>query len=648
MSFRINYVAIYSYDGEVRVVRFKSTGLNVLTGRAATGKSSIIDIVDYCLGSGECYVAAGVIRQHVSWFAIEIEKAGDRLFIGRRNPGPTTSTSPDVFVRRGSFDEPANYPDLQKNVTLEALTSLLTRFSGIEENEHRPVSGTREPLSASIRHAIWYSFQKQDEIASRDRLFHRQGDPFIPQAIKDTLPFFLGAYDSDYFLRQSELDEARSQLRELEGKLELGRQAQRIGLDKIKRYLQDGKRVGLIDQSFESSNLSDNVDELKRASEKDVRSPLIVAEVDGTIEKLEDEQKTLLSKLHENALSIRATRHFLNEQTSFASEASEQKARLTSLELFPKAEAEGCSCPICLQEIGSLTPTIAEIQESLAKVQSHLAAVSNENPHLLSRLDNLGRQKNSVESDLVNVQRDLELAYSNNARAQALRDQAIERARVIGRTGAFLEQNVRVDSEKEILEAIELAKQRVKALNERIGIEDVGQKIDTFLNLISDKMTEYAKRLDLEHAGGRIRFDLKKLTVVADTHLGPIPLNRMGSGANWVGFHVLTHLALHHWFRSRGRPVPTFLMLDQPSQAFYPPENDKSGRLDELQDDDRLAVQRLFQLMYEVAAEIGGDFQIIVIDHAHLDDTWFENAIVEEWRGGSALVPESWFTNSST
>jgi hypothetical protein len=63
----------------------------------------------------------------------------------------------------------------------------------------------------------------------------------------------------------------------------------------------------------------------------------------------------------------------------------------------------------------------------------------------------------------------------------------------------------------------------------------------------------------------------RNLTVVADTLDGPVPLSRMGSGENWVGYHVLAHLTLHKWFRQKNRRVPGFVIFDHPSQAHYPP-----------------------------------------------------------------------------
>ncbi|KIC48199.1 hypothetical protein RA29_16730 [Tateyamaria sp. ANG-S1] len=169
--------------------------------------------------------------------------------------------------------------------------------------------------------------------------------------------------------------------------------------------------------------------------------------------------------------------------------------------------------------------------------------------------------------------------------------------------------------------------------------------MDTFLSLISQKMTEYSSQLDLEHSGSSLRLDIKKLSIVADTEDGPIPLNRMGSGENWVGYHVLAHLALHWWFRKRDRPVPAFLILDQPTQAYYPSDRTEGG-LDQIEkDEDRQAVLALFKLMYEGCKQIESPFQLIVLDHAHLANDWFEACIIEEWRGQNALVPRDWVSS---
>lgn len=642
MSFTIRSVSIYSFAGDLRTVKFNRHGLNILTGRAKTGKSSIIDILDYCFGRSECYVAEGAIRRNVSWYAVEIQNQDDVIFIARRNPDPDKTTSPDIFIRRGQYDEAPIYPELQKNTTEEALIRLLTRFAGIAENEHRPLTGTRGPLQATIRHAIFLCFQKQDEIASRDRLFHRQGDQFIPQAIKDTLPYFLGAVDEDHFLRQNELDDARQELRKLEAQKEALKRNSEESNQKIRRFILDAKRVGLIDQGFETQDNALALVELQKAVSTEIDSPTIVSDSADIIVRLQNELDTLRHQFGDVQNDIRATRHFLTEQTSFSTEASEQRARLSSIGLFKGQSENDKNCPVCESQLDVPTASSAALQSALENIEGQLRAVAAESPHLQQRLDDLNKSGTDIRDAIVATQRNLERAYRDDERARAQRDQVIERARVSGRIGAFLDQTTAADEHQDIDRLIESAKRKVGALEAQVSTDDIGQRIDTFLNLISDYMTEYAKDLELEHADGRIRLDLKKLTVVADTFTGPIPLNRIGSGENWIGYHVVTHLALHRWFRDQGRPVPGILVFDQPTQAHYPPEADQDGRVDGLQDADRRAVQRLFELMRDAADDIGESFQVLVLDHAHLDEDWFEGSIIEEWRGDNALVPKPW------
>src|ERR1700728_2817117 len=123
----------------------------------------------------------------------------------------------------------------------------------------------------------------------------------------------------------------------------------------------------------------------------------------------------------------------------------------------------------------------------------------------------------------------------------------------------------------------------------------------------------------------RTRLDLRRLTVIADTKHGSIRLENMGSGDNWVGCHVLTHMALHRLFRERDRPVPAFLILDQPSKAHYPPSEEIIEA--DIPDDDRAAVQRLFKFVFDLTK--AGGFQTIIIDHADESETWFQDSVIQ-------------------
>jgi hypothetical protein len=176
---------------------------------------------------------------------------------------------------------------------------------------------------------------------------------------------------------------------------------------------------------------------------------------------------------------------------------------------------------------------------------------------------------------------------------------------------------------------VRVLEERLAHVDEALSSEAARANAVSMLNVIGRDMSEWAQRLELERPS--VRIDLTQLTVVADTEDGAVPLALMGSAANWIGYHLVAHLALHKHFVERGRPVPRFVIFDQPTQAYFPPDAPAGVELPEA-DRDRPAVTRMFELFRDVAAQLAPNLQI----------TWFTESIVEEWRGGAKLIPSGW------
>jgi outer membrane protein OmpA-like peptidoglycan-associated protein len=79
------------------------------------------------------------------------------------------------------------------------------------------------------------------------------------------------------------------------------------------------------------------------------------------------------------------------------------------------------------------------------------------------------------------------------------------------------------------------------------------------------------------------------------------------------------------------------LILDQPSQVYFPPDKDVVPN-----DEIRKSITRMYKLLFQFARKLNPDFQIIVTDHADLSESDFQSSVVERWRGGKALVPSDW------
>jgi hypothetical protein len=643
VSLQIAKLILYSRTGEIREVAFRTGQLNVLTGASKTGKSAIIDIIDYCTGRSECNVADGVIRRYVGWYAILFQLNAGQILIARRNPPVGERTSGDIYMDRGTAIATPAASLLVKNTTVDAVEKFLGASIGISENEHRPPVPTRDALEANFRHALLFSFQDQNDIDSKQRLFHRQGDDFVGQAIRDTFPYFLGAIDEDRLLKQSQLDQARRQLRQLERQLRDAEAVDTSSYPRAQALLDEAKQVGLVDERTVATSYEGVFAILQRVTrESQIKGDAVIGDGEDLLSSLRAERQGLRNELERVNAEIRSTRTFTLETNGYEREAKEQRARLSAIGLIRSDRHDAEHCPLCESLLANPTPTVTQIERSLRELSEQLEAVEAENPRLQARLASLLREEAAIEERLRDNQHRIAARTRENEILRVQQESFILQARAIGKISQYVETASNADTGSTLKSAIDAARARVAVLEHELDPEAIREKLNAFMNIIGRYMSAYSDTLELEHRGSQLRLDIRNLTVVADTLDGPVSLLRMGSGENWVGYHVLAHLALHKWFRQKNRPVPGFIIFDQPSQAHYPPERDAEGSLDVLGDEDQTAVLQLFKLIADAAAELGPQLQIIVMDHADLKQDWFQGAIVERWRRGEKLVPLSW------
>lgn len=645
MSLQIRSVLVYGEGGRRREVAFRLGALNVLTGGPRTGKSSLLDVVDYCLGRDECTIAEGAIRRPATWFAVLLDNNCEGVLIARRNPRPGHRASDEFYCERGLAAAPPTDQGLAKNTTGDAVKALLGRLLGISENEHLPPAGqTRPPMEANARHALLFCLQAQDEIASRRLLFHRQGEPFMPQTIKDSLPYFLGAVDEDRFRKQRMLDDARRRLRRAERRTAEARALDEQGPSLALSLLAEAATAGLAAPSPDTTTRDDALRRLRDALGRADDAPGPVAgEAELALRDLEEERARLRAALASVREDIRDTASLLAGAAGFEREAREQRARLSAIGLVDdEAPGSHARCPVCESELRESPPGVTEVREHLRAVSDKLALVHRDGPRVQERLALLHARRADLEDQLRQNQRIIAARVAESERLRSHRDGSLEAARVAGRISLYLESVGDGTGPREPVDDVSAIKVEVEELERALDSELVEERVATAVNLVGRFMSEYAGRLAIEHGDAPLRLDSKHLTVVADTIEGPIALSRMGSGENWVGYHIIAHLALHKLFRIRRRPVPAFLLLDQPSQAHYPPERDEQGDISILGSEDQQAVRRIFNLLRDYAAELAPGMQVIVVDHVDIKEPWFQDAVVERWRAGRKFIPDDW------
>jgi len=636
-------IVLFSRDGRKRVLPFSPGRVNIITGQSHTGKTALIPIVSYCLGGTGFHVPEGRIVEAVGWFGLLLQVGTEKIFVARENPYPGRSSTSTAYLERSVEASPPEAPQ-QGSMNIDAFEDNLSRLLGVAPNLHvPPETSTRPPLAANIRHALFYCFQHQTEIASNQILFHRQAADFLTAAIKDTLPYFLGAIREQELALEEQLSLAKRKLRLLENQAQENDQIQGQGLLKAATLLREAIGVGLLPDQPVPDSLDDLRALMQRAMDWVPEQGSFVG-VDE-ITQLQQEVEVLQEQRRKVSDTIRAAKAMSGEAQGFVDEARIQAERLESIGLFDE-NPHAASCPVCSQNLTTPTPEAALIQNALGSLQRSLAATERERPRLReyiqeqsAALEELSRSQAEKENAVIALQ-------NQQQSAQNLRDLNSRRAKVVGRISLYLESVQPEPADDRLATKLAAARREVERLSSLLDPEDKQQRLSSILNRLGLKMSEWARFLQLEFSDSPLRLDLSTVTVFVDTEDNrAVPLLHLGSGENWLGLHLVTHFALHRHFRQSDRPVPGFLFLDQPTQVYFPPEKDpdESGDTDRLPDDDRQKVARLFQLMFDVVSELSPHFQIIITDHADLRNQVFQNAVVERWRGsGNALIPEDW------
>ncbi|MBN2224066.1 MAG: DUF3732 domain-containing protein [Deltaproteobacteria bacterium] len=647
MSFQILNVVLYGYNRKRRILSLNPGRLNIITGASKTGKTALIEIIDYCLGSSYCSIPEGIIRQTVEWVAIRLQVVEGHVFVARRLPSAGQAASSNVLYIVGQNVDIPEYSALIQTTNSNTLEGLLTAHAGIAENIHEPSQGqTRQPLTADIRHALFYCFQQQAEVISNKHLFHKQSEQWIPQAIKDTIPYFLGAVDDRHFAKMAEFRRLRRELHGLERKLAEYESVRGRGFSRAQGLLSEAIDIGLRPDGTTPDDWEQYVTSLRNIYSTPLPEEEEQIGAEGEeYERLQRERQQLVYELQRIKEQLLAAKALSSEREGYSREAEAQSARLHSIQLFEESnEVDYRVCPLCQSQLdeAEIPPFIADLQQSIVELEGQIRSVEERSPQMQKVLRTLEESFEETRRKLRENREAMEALQSSNQRLQTLRDRAARRAHILGRIGLYLETLPALEDTSDLRREINELRSQITQLEEELSDETVEDRIQSCLSLISRDMSQWAKELRLEHSEYPLRLDLKRLTVVADGNDGPIPMERMGSGENWVGYHLISHFALHKWFVVRNRPVPHFLFIDQPSQVYFPEDRDWEQTRRGEDGGDREAVARMYRLALQVIQELSPRFQVIITDHANIDEPWFQDCIVERWREGLKLVPPEW------
>lgn len=660
MKCYVKYIGVVDKDGDVHVVPFEP-GLNIVTGKSSKGKSAILDIFDYCLGSSEDTIPEGTITERTKLFFTVLRFPTIAVVIGRVAAGNR------CFLRELSGPEVDNILQLIKDVDVffsphffqhkaEFIKSIGRYFAVTLQNIdvdplHKEMTG-KWSATPSVRSFASFMLQHQNLVANRHAIFYRFEEKRKRDQAIDHFKIFMDIVGEDYFDLAKLRTEAMYELKRA--------QVQIPKQDKIKDdYITDFTTFLKEYEALSGLPLTELTPEEIWLNPKSALNRLtgISVRVDGLSNTFETWQVDLRDKKASLMVSIQRalnTRYLLKVSTEQASGFADS---LTSLPIPTTTNLEHAVCPVCASQ--------SEMAEDEAnKLSAAILWLNDELKVSSYAREGFGEECRAIDKEIKKLRRELALVEKA---LKPLDDEAdrLEKSKSVDAAAQKAKFKLELAIEKRIENPPSEAKgmvdywqNKVEELDGQMAQYDVESKLWALQNGINKKMKAIGKNFDFEdtYKKGSLKFDVETFDLwhekpIAGGHVKKVFLRSMGSGANWLYSHLTLFMALHYHFAAHEKcKVPPILFLDQPTQVYFPSTDDAEAfKADELRgdgqtnktvDEDVDAVSRMFTTLAKFCDDTLKDTgvmpQIIVCDHADnlpLQENYvFEDFVRARWR----------------
>lgn len=654
MRFEILQIVLWPKDSakEIRSVHFKPGQLNVISGVSRTGKSAIIPIIDYCLGADKCTIPTGIIRQKTAWFGVVVGTAeGEKLF-ARREPGALQATD-DMHISEAG-DTVGIPASIQKNAARDLVKQRLDHLAGLTKlsfSEDGPEGGLGRP---SFRDLGAFTFQPQNIVANPNALFYKADTVDHRQKLRSIFPYVLGAISAQTLARRHQLQQLQRDLRRKEQELANIAAVSEKWLATASARLAEARDLGLVPQlPAQPLSYVDTLDLLRQiASSPKPEVNVTAASINEGIEelnRLNTEEEGLAQELSQLRKRLAEMEELRNNAETFKSALQTQRDRLHVSRWLQEKVTGDHSCPVCGNGLAVSNTRLQGLVSNLEELEKAAGRMDSAPPSFDRELERVRTAASQRTEKLRGVRIRRAALESRSAQAKQRQYSVLAASRFLGRLESDLRVLESVGESGALRSEVESLRDTVRELEQLVSEADMYRRLRSALDAVNLNAGRLIPLMDAERPNDPIQLMESELTVRVRGEGRDDFLWEIGSGSNWLSYHVAVTLGLQEYFlRLNDCPVPNFLVYDQPSQVYFPRRlAAREGEQQEepiWRDQDVEAVRHVLGGMASAIAHTKNQLQIIVLDHAS-EDVWGGLPLVhpvEDWRDGRALIPADW------
>ncbi|TIL83424.1 MAG: DUF3732 domain-containing protein [Mesorhizobium sp.] len=616
MKFYIESLYLWLNTEQRRSVTFLPNKVNVITGDSHTGKTAILDIVDYCMFASKHRISESIINENVAWYGLRIH-VNDKVYtLARRAPAGKTTSSDYYFSSIGEVPDSVPIPNISESV----LKKQLSADFGIDQDVKIPFGGRTLQTGSrvSLRYFLLFNTISQDIITHSDQFFDKQNEPRYQEALPRIFDIAVGIDTVENILKREKRTELERSLARLE-KLTAKTQEKRDQFNaQLAETVARAKGYGLV---ADNTDADASVTALKRmVTERESGPDLYVSA----------QYEEISSQLYRVSRKIRGLRKFASEYGNHKVTLKETADSLQPVEYLMRNYEETVRTSVFDDILRNLSEGLQQIKDATARK---------------TPLDsNISEIIKALESQREKLEKDLQALPAEMESFETDKDKYI----FIGETKAKLELYGDLESEK-VPDNSELIA-NLTAEIEDLAVSPVNDRQELFTSALDEAIQDYISltKAALGNYGeyrSAFNYSEKKLHLrkprTASTE-------NVGSSSNHMFLHLFLFLGLHELvMRNDGIHVAPFLIIDQFSRPYWGEDDRKDGEGEKDVDQSdvakvKLALELLDQFI-STANEMGKEFQMIVFEH--INPRYWDGLknvhLVEIFRDGNALIPVS-------
>ena len=512
MKTYIKFIGLFDKHSRVHGVTLDK-GLNLITGKSSTGKSSLIEIFDFCMASSEDTIPHGVIEDNAETFFLWINIKNADYLLGRdadrkncyivSNPeiANIKLLTPDVFDDCGyALNDYKIQLGILFGIDAENTAENVEQFKDKRKGAGRP----------TVRNMMPFILQHQNLVANKQALFYRFDQKEKREETINQFKVFAGFVDANYYALSVEVSMLNEKIEKLKKKLakaddDISATYDKL-LDDIEVYKQITGNDILTDLNL--SQFKDNPSYYKGEIDKldlfDIKVDTNNQAQLAKYRELEKEENKVMAELRETQIHLEEVINSIEYLQTYK-DSLEQTPRL------PKITVNYSVCPFChqhttgtIEEANKLKRALTNLNEELKGIPSIVRPLHEERLHLNQRIEELKEQLNSIDvskAELDEIVAALRKNYSLNKQAY----------KAIYRISSRIEL-VSNETLKGLKSSIEMLAEELFKKHQVLKAYNVEGKMKLAQRTIRQSMAQYRKMIPFEKSldDYSLVFDLKK------------------------------------------------------------------------------------------------------------------------------------------